>query len=55
MSAAAEIIPLFATPLVVYDVPDATTLNVELRRVIEAREKAHPTTEHSNEGGWQSS
>jgi len=54
MSAVAEIIPLFATPLVVYDVPDAMVLNAELRSVIETREKSHSTTEHSNEGGWQS-
>ena len=50
-----EIVPLFATPLVIVDVPDAAPLNVELRRVIEQREKSHPSTQHSNSGGWQSS
>jgi hypothetical protein len=55
MSADPEIIPLFATPLVVIDVPDAAALNAELRRVIEQREKSQPSTQHSNEGGWQSS
>jgi hypothetical protein len=46
---------LFATPLVSLDVPDAAALNVELRQVIERREKSHPGTQHSNLGGWQSS
>ena len=55
MSNAPEIVPLFATPLVIYDVPDAAALNVELRKVIEQREKSHPSTQHSNQGGWQSS
>jgi hypothetical protein len=50
-----EIVPLFATPLVILNLPDAATLNVELRRVIEQREKSHPSTQHSNLGGWQSS
>ena len=50
-----ELVTLFATPLVVYDVPDSAPLNEELRKVIEARERAHPTTQHSNLGGWQSS
>lgn len=52
---APEIVPLFATPLVVFDVPDAAALNADLRRVIEEREKSHPTTQKSNQGGWQSS
>ena len=55
MSNAPEIVPLFATPLVIFDVPDAATLNAELRKVIEQREKSHPSTQHSNQGGWQSS
>src|SRR5690242_12511919 len=50
-----QVLPLFATPLVVVDVPDVESLNIELRRVIEEREKAHPTTQKSNLGGWQSS
>jgi hypothetical protein len=50
-----EVLPLFATPLVVYEVPGAVALNVELRRVIEERMKSHPTTQKSNMGGWRSS
>lgn len=50
-----EIVPLFSTPLVIFDVPDAAPLNAELRRVIEQREKSHASTQHSNLGGWQSS
>ena len=54
-SASPEIIPLFATPLVVTDVPDTAALNTELRQAIMRREQSHPSTTHSNEGGWQSS
>jgi hypothetical protein len=38
-----------------FDVPDATTLNDDLRRVIHQRAQSHPSTSHSNQGGWQSS
>ncbi|CAN5792544.1 hypothetical protein BH11PSE3_BH11PSE3_28990 [soil metagenome] len=55
MSPEPEIVPLFATPLVTFDVADAATLNADLRRVIEQREKAQPSQQHSNQGGWQSS
>jgi uncharacterized protein (TIGR02466 family) len=55
MSTAPEIVPLFATPLVISDVTDATALNGELRRVILEREKSQASTQHSNLGGWQSS
>jgi hypothetical protein len=55
MNKVPEVVPLFATPLVVFDVPDAAALNGELRRVIEERQKTHPTTRKSNMGGWQSS
>ncbi len=48
------ILPLFATPLVVFDVPESAALNVELRRVIEEREKTQESTSFSNLGGWQS-
>ncbi|MFZ5784413.1 MAG: 2OG-Fe(II) oxygenase family protein [Pseudomonadota bacterium] len=54
-TSAPEILPLFATPIVIYDVPDAPALNVELRRAIEQREQSQPSTQHSNLGGWQSS
>jgi len=55
MGSLPEVLPLFPTPLVVFDVPDGPAMNAELRRVIEAREKSHPTTQKSNVGGWQSS
>ena len=55
MSTASEIVPLFSTPIVISDVPDAAVLNVEQRKVIEQRHKTHPGTQHSNLGGWQSS
>jgi len=55
MNAVPEIVPLFATPLVVFDVPQAVNLNGELREVIARREKSQPSTHHSNMGGWQSS
>ncbi len=42
MSQDLEIVPLFATPLVVHDVPDAAALNADLRRVIEERESPTP-------------
>jgi uncharacterized protein (TIGR02466 family) len=55
MTTAPEILPMFPTPLVMFDVPDAAALNRELRTVIEQREKSHPSTQKSNLGGWQSS
>jgi uncharacterized protein (TIGR02466 family) len=55
MSSLPDVVPLFSTPLVTFDVPDAAALNVELRRVIKQREQSHPTTQKSNMGGWQSS
>jgi len=55
MSRVPQVVPLFATPLVMYDVPDSAALNIELRRAIEQREKTHPSTHKSNMGGWQSS
>ncbi len=54
MSNGPQVISIFATPIVLNDVPDAATLNTELRRTILEREKSHPGTEHSNLGGWQS-
>jgi uncharacterized protein (TIGR02466 family) len=55
VSTTPQIVPLFATPLITFDVPDAVALNIELRKVIEQREKSHPSTQKSNLGGWQSS
>jgi len=54
VSTTPEIVPLFATPLVILDVPDAAALNAELRQVIQQREKSHPSKQKSNLGGWQS-
>ncbi len=50
-----NVAPLFATPVARIDVPDATALNVALREAILARAASHPSTRHSNLGGWQSS
>src|SRR5262249_10594273 len=55
MMATPDVGSLFSTPLVKFDVPDAATLNADLRTVITQREKTHPSTQHSNMGGWQSS
>jgi uncharacterized protein (TIGR02466 family) len=54
MSTAFEVASLFATPVVLSDVPDSATLNTELRAAIHQQQKAHPGTQHSNLGGWQS-
>ncbi len=54
MSNGLQVVPLFATPIVLIDLPDATALSADLRRTILEREKSHPGTEHSNLGGWQS-
>src|SRR3954471_4630285 len=50
-----EIVPLFSTPVVISDLPEAATLNADLAKVIAERHKSHPGTQHSNLGGWQSS
>ena len=39
MSTASEIVPLFSTPVVISDLPDAAALNAELRKVIEQRQQ----------------
>jgi uncharacterized protein (TIGR02466 family) len=49
-----QVVPMFATPSVMVELPDAAALNAELRKAIDAREKTHPSTHHSNLGGWQS-
>jgi len=54
MNALPEIAPLFATPLIIFDVPRAAEMNRELRLIIERREREQPSTQHSNQGGWQS-
>ena len=50
-----NIVSLFATPVVLLELPDAPALNAELKATIEAHAKAHPGTQHSNLGGWQES
>jgi uncharacterized protein (TIGR02466 family) len=55
MTGAPEVTTLFGTPVVLFDVPEAQALNVELRTTIVERQKAHSGTQHSNLGGWQSS
>jgi uncharacterized protein (TIGR02466 family) len=46
---------LFPTPLVIATLPDAETLNAELKRIILARAAATESVQRSNQGGWQSS
>ncbi|HEY6980384.1 2OG-Fe(II) oxygenase family protein [Reyranella sp.] len=55
MTGAPKVTTLFGTPVVLFDVPEAQALNVELRTAIVERQKAHSGTQHSNLGGWQSS
>ena len=45
---------LFSTPVAFAEIPKFKELNTELRAAIEARMSSHPTTSHSNLGGWQS-
>jgi uncharacterized protein (TIGR02466 family) len=54
MNIAFETTTLFATPVLISDLPDAAALNVDLRAVITKHEVANPGTQHSNLGGWQS-
>ncbi|MBV8407381.1 MAG: 2OG-Fe(II) oxygenase family protein [Alphaproteobacteria bacterium] len=49
-----EVIPLFATPVAMTDVPDAARLNADLRKVIDLHRQSDAGTQHSNLGGWQS-
>ena len=44
----------FATPVATINVPDAAALSEAIRTTVLAREQSHPSTEHSNYGGWQS-
>ena len=52
---AIEVSPLFATPIARLLLPDAASINAQLRDAIMAREKSHPSSQHSNLGGYQSS
>ena len=46
---------IFATPVAILMLPDAAAVNEALKATILAREQSHPSTSHSNLGGWQSS
>lgn len=46
--------PLFASPLLSFNVPSADALNVGLLAEIEARRAAEPSIHRSNRGGWHS-
>ncbi len=50
-----EVTPLFATPVLRFFVPEAGVVNPALRQTILKREQTHPSTQHSNQGGYQSS
>ncbi len=49
-----QVAPLFPTPVTTTQLPDAERINAQLRRIILEREASHPSTQHSNLGGWQS-
>jgi uncharacterized protein (TIGR02466 family) len=49
-----QIVPMFATPSALLEVPDAAALNAELLKAIAERQKSGPGSQHSNLGGWQS-
>lgn len=50
-----EVTPLFATPVLRFFLPEANVVNPALRQTILKREQSHPSTQHSNQGGYQSS
>ena len=50
-----EIQPLFAIPVAFAPLPKSEAINATLRETILARSENHPSTAHSNLGGWQSS
>jgi uncharacterized protein (TIGR02466 family) len=45
----------FPTPVAVATLTGSATLNAALKRAILERAQAHPSVQHSNLGGWQSS
>lgn len=49
-----EVQALFATPVAVAILSGSEALNAALRATILKREESHPSTDHSNLGGWQS-
>lgn len=53
-SAKVDVRALFATPIAIATLPNAEKLNSALGATILARAETHPSTAHSNLGGWQS-
>ena len=51
---AAEYQGMFATPLIVSDLPDADALIADLKSVILERSASHPSSSRTSKGGWQS-
>jgi uncharacterized protein (TIGR02466 family) len=51
----AEVRSYFPTPVIIATLPDAETVNAELKRIILERERKDEGVQHSNLGGWQSS
>jgi len=49
-----QTVPLFPTPVLLVDVPDAERANGEWRRVLLERERSQPSQSHSTLGGRQS-
>ncbi|MHA1565168.1 MAG: TIGR02466 family protein [Alphaproteobacteria bacterium] len=49
-----DLLALFATPVAVTRLAQAEATCASLRQTILAREQSHPSTDHSNLGGWQS-
>ena len=45
---------VFSTPIVQYQTINTEELNQELKEIILRKEKETPTTNKSNQGGWQS-
>jgi len=54
MSVQSGVAELFATPMLVTNLPDAAVLNPQLRTLILARRATHPGLAHSNINGWHS-
>jgi uncharacterized protein (TIGR02466 family) len=51
----AKVLKLFATPVILAQLPDCGALNRDLLQAIRAKMAEDPGTQHSNLGGWQSS
>lgn len=49
-----QINKIFPTPIASLVLPDHALINEQLRSIILQRSASQPTTQHSNQGGWQS-